>query len=248
MPRRLRNLRISEGSFVTRGDNPGANLVIFKAHPADLENVTMTTDALLAVIKGLDATERDALLKDFLPADRSAEIETLKAEIETLKAEKAEDAKTEDVAKADLPEDVRKMLDAERDQRAKLEKALEEIVAERELAKALAKAQGYDLGIEAAALAPILVTLEKALAPEQLAEVERVFKACSALREKGVEIGKAKGTDAPAATPTEKADAQARLDQLAKERAKADGTTFAKAYVAVLSDPQNAALYRAVHS
>lgn len=234
--RRLTNIRVHEGSFVPKGDNPLADIAIFKARS---ENDQMTTDALVALLKGLDEKERAAIVEKagLAPepvdpdADIRKELDEAKAELAELRkaAEPAEPAPIEK-AIAELPAEIRAEFTKQREQLESLAKSHQELLKAQERAAAVEKAAEFDVGWETEDLAEVLLVTKSAMTAEQYGEFCRVLKSASEVSKRGG-LGKPAGTTGGNDPGDNDAvSALAKLEKRAREIATADSIPYGVAY------------------
>jgi hypothetical protein len=242
---RLRDLRVREGSFVPRGDNPGAHIVFTKS-----ETEPMDVAAIIALLKGLAPEGLAEVVKGAGIADTG----------EVQKALEVEQAKTADLTKAlaeataepakPEPTEVEKALEApavaaefaKRDARiAELEKAAKDRDEAAEKAACLVVAKGYSVGIEDDKLAETLRVCKRALTADQYSELGRVLTSCTEIRKQALGAT-GSGTPVIAGDVSEGAQAYAKLEKAARDIAAAEKIPFAKAFAKACA--QNPELYK----
>lgn len=129
--RKLTNVKLDEISFVSRGDNPDANVLLLKMKPEETSNQkgegTMTPEEIAALKKAKDDADAQVANLTKSVTDITKENETLKAmsaedkkKMDAMIAEKDKMKKEEDVLKG-LPEYIQKELTANRERISKME-------------------------------------------------------------------------------------------------------------------------------
>jgi hypothetical protein len=227
MATHLVGLRLSEISFVDKGANPGAKVVLFKRLSG--------SPAAKPVRKSMTLEEALALLPDDAKA-------VVTQALQAKAAEKTED-EPEDMAKRkDLPEDVRKALADQRAEKEALEKRLA-LLEEGEQQRAfteIAKSIGRVHGLAPDELAQVLRLSKKSMPEDLSTKLTDHFRGSAELVKKSELFGeRGSGRESD-----DEGSAGARIESVAKALRDSDPKlTKAQAYSKALS--QNPELYAA---
>jgi len=240
MPKVLRNLVLDEISLVDSPANPGARVLLFKRNTSEEQD--MPDDAT----KGLTPEQLETLKKsDELVAaheDLTKSFKKLEEEREFLKAElqkasdrlkelekaAAENDDDDDVKKVELPEAVRKQIEATEQEASDLRKRVEKMEEEKQTSEFIAKAATLkNLPLTAAEFGPVLMHF--ALNKATDADIEALDKVLTTANERAEELLKTAGDNHPSINED---SALAQIEKHAAELIKTDATlTEAAAFV-----------------
>jgi len=242
MPKVLRNLILDEISLVDVPANPGAQVLLFKRDTSKEQD--MPDDA----IKGLTPEQLETVDKaeKLLKAhdDLSTKFEKLEEEREFLKTElqkasdrlkelekaAAENDDDDEVVKVELPEAVRKQIEATEQESSELKKRIEKMEEEKRTSEYIAKAEILkNLPLVAKEFGPVLMRV--ALNKSTDEDIEALEKVLTAANERADELLKVAGSDTPEAN---EGSALVKLEKAAaalidKDPELSEATAFAKA-------------------
>lgn len=252
-PKRLTGIVIKELSLVDTPANEAARVSIWKRADSaalaaslnkqgdeimDLDAVSKSLEVAEAKLGELTkrADEADATIKRL--SDENA---VLKTDLEKAKAEAEAkdkcDKTPEELAKSDLPENVRKAVESLEKRAAEAEEKLAKAEAQAEQAEFIKKAGGYsNVPFKAEDIGGLLMRVAKGMTTAADAKtLEGILKSLDeASKQVMAERGISKSDpDSPIA----------KLDRMAKDVAEKEGITYAKAYAKVME--ANTELYEA---
>lgn len=261
-PHKLKDLIINELSLVTRGANQKANIVLFKQHSENNDNIK--SEKNLNLNEGLNMS-LEKILEEVTKALSPvvAKVEDLSQKVDTLKAAKPEvepEDKKEDKNSKMKPEKKSEDVAEVDETLAKQAQEVEEM--KKSLAETLSdlKKQAEDLQKQAdeLKLEKQLLAIQKQIETEypylpgtqeqkvdlfkRLSEDEFGKSVLKQLSDKNQGLMKTYGHSVPGAAGSE--DPQAKLDQLSKAYADEHKVSLAKAEAAVLETNEGRKLYK----
>lgn len=240
---KLSGMTISEVSLVDLPANQHSSVVLFKrADPAPAgSGITTLNDedddmkTLEELAKALE--DADATITDLTKRAEAAEAKLAEVQKGAAKQDEAGTGAEDDVLKS-LPEPLRKRLEQAEARAQAAEDAVRKQADEAATREYVAKAGAYqNLAVDPEKFGPVL----KRIAGHSVEDAQAVMDVLKAANEAVGASGVLKAKGAGKAGDTTGSNAEAKLNKMAEDRAKADGVSFAKAYSAVVAE--NADLY-----